>query len=41
MFSVMTPLNYVTEVPFRCKANNVNVMTFTEAATIIRGRDVV
>jgi hypothetical protein len=31
----MTRLNYVTE------ANNVNVMAFTEAVTIIRGRDVV
>jgi hypothetical protein len=37
----MTPLNYLTEVTFECGPADANVAVFTEAASIIGGRDAV
>jgi hypothetical protein len=37
----MTPLEYLTDAPYECGANDVNMAAFTEAAAIIRGHDVV
>jgi hypothetical protein len=39
--SVMTPLDYPTEAPCKCGADDVNVVAFTEAAAIIGGRNAV
>jgi hypothetical protein len=39
--SMMTSLNYLSDVSFACGLGDVNVVAFTEAASIIRGRDVV
>jgi hypothetical protein len=33
----MTQLDYLTDAPYSCSADDVNVMAFSEAATIIRG----
>jgi hypothetical protein len=38
---VMTQLNYLTEVPFECALDDVNVAAFVEAASFIGGRDAV
>jgi hypothetical protein len=37
----MTPLDYPTEAPCKCGADDVNVVAFTEAAAIIGGRNAV
>jgi hypothetical protein len=37
----MMQLEYLTDAPYRCSTDDVNVMAFTEATAIIRGRDVV
>jgi hypothetical protein len=37
----MTPLKYLTDAPYKCGADDVNVMAFEEAEAIIRGHDVV
>jgi hypothetical protein len=37
----MTLLNYATEVTFECGPADANVAAFTEAASIIEGRDAV
>jgi hypothetical protein len=39
--SMMTQLEYLTDAPFECGPDDANVVTFTEAATIIGGHDVV
>jgi hypothetical protein len=39
--SEMTPLEYLTDDPYKCGAEDVNVADFAEAATIIRGHNVV
>jgi hypothetical protein len=33
----MTALDYLTEVPCKCRMNDVNVMAFAKVAAIIRG----
>jgi hypothetical protein len=33
----MTPLEYLTDAPYKCAMDDVNVMDFEEAAVIIRG----
>jgi hypothetical protein len=37
----MTPLNFLLDVSFECGPRDVNVAAFTEAASIIGGRNVV
>jgi hypothetical protein len=37
----MTPLDYLSDVPFECGLGDVNVAAFTEVTSIIGGRNVV
>jgi hypothetical protein len=37
----MTPLDYLSDVPFECSPGDANVAAFTEAASLIGGRDAV
>jgi hypothetical protein len=39
--SEMMQLEYLTDAPYMCSADDVNVMAFAEATTIIRGHDAV
>jgi hypothetical protein len=39
--STMTELDYLTEAPSSCGLEDANVAAFTEATSIIRGRDAV
>jgi hypothetical protein len=41
LWSQMRALEYLTDAPYTCGANDVNVMAFVEAAAIIGGRDAV
>jgi hypothetical protein len=37
----MCPLDYLTDAPHACSANDANVVTIEEGTTIIRGRDAI
>jgi hypothetical protein len=37
--SMMTPLNYLSDVSFECGPRDVSVAAFTEVVSIIRGHD--
>jgi hypothetical protein len=37
----MTPLDYLSDVPFECGPGDANVVAFTKAVSIIEGRDIV
>jgi hypothetical protein len=39
--SEMTQLDYLTDAPYRCGADDINVMAFTEVAVITGGRETV
>jgi hypothetical protein len=39
--SMMTPLDYLSDVSFECHPGNTNVAAFTKVASIIEGCDVV
>jgi hypothetical protein len=39
--SMMTPLDYLSDIPFECSPGDTNVVAFTKATSIIGGCDAV